>query len=614
MDNEADDKAGLLGKVAKFIKNPTLDWADLDRSDAPQSQLGLDAGQSRQALKDMIQNKRRNDAVRRREFDMLRMVRRKGKEPGNPFDATDMTSSYSSSQLPPDTSGRNGEQKRKQTLRKIDEIEAQLSRSWFRKPGDPPTIPADLRAPQPQRPAARSGMAPGRPPTARGAGRLPSGSKSNPAPIANQPEPPVLTQAYRPQTPMPAPKPGPSGGAAAQAEPDALIWPELSASAPQPEPRRRASVYDNALEGNLEVVALRQDPEIEEAAISFANGDETTAELTLLKLVSAGGSRRQDVQAWLTLFDLYRVTGKSRAFDDLVPEFTGLFGRSAPQWEHAQNQTLAPKPNAVPQAALREGIFTWTSPAQFNARALAALTGAVSRGAPPWRIDWRAVKTVEPDALPQLGELFTQWADTPAAVQFLGGERLLTLLAGQSPAEDKHVNPAWWLARLSLLRLMNAPGLFDQAALDYCITYEISPPAWTPPKSSYTPLTGNGQSAAPPDDDAPSTPIFAPTTITGELLVATGIFEAALEGEILGGADRALAGVPQHLERIRSFDFDCRALRRVDFSAAGELLNWSITQQGQGRAVTFRDAHRLLAAFFSVIGINAAAQVVLRKD
>jgi hypothetical protein len=52
----------------------------------------------------------------------------------------------------------------------------------------------------------------------------------------------------------------------------------------------------------------------------------------------------------------------------------------------------------------------------------------------------------------------------------------------------------------------------------------------------------------------------------------------------------------------------------VDFAAAGEFLNWALQQQSQGRAVTFRGVHRLLAAFFDTIGISAAAQVILRKD
>ena len=51
---------GLLSKVVRFVKSPTTHWSDLDRPDG-------DAGdsESRLALKEMIERKRRNDFVRR---------------------------------------------------------------------------------------------------------------------------------------------------------------------------------------------------------------------------------------------------------------------------------------------------------------------------------------------------------------------------------------------------------------------------------------------------------------------------------------------------------------------------------------------------------------------
>jgi len=51
---------------------------------------------------------------------------------------------------------------------------------------------------------------------------------------------------------------------------------------------------------------------------------------------------------------------------------------------------------------------------------------------------------------------------------------------------------------------------------------------------------------------------------------------------------------------------------RVDFSAAGSILNWVATRQASGCHVQFRDVHRLVAAFFTVIGINEHARVIPR--
>lgn len=55
-------------------------------------------------------------------------------------------------------------------------------------------------------------------------------------------------------------------------------------------------------------------------------------------------------------------------------------------------------------------------------------------------------------------------------------------------------------------------------------------------------------------------------------------------------------------------------LIRVDFSAAGMLLNWVSARQAEQRQVKFSEVNRLVAAFFNVIGITEYARVVVRVD
>ena len=58
----------------------------------------------------------------------------------------------------------------------------------------------------------------------------------------------------------------------------------------------------------------------------------------------------------------------------------------------------------------------------------------------------------------------------------------------------------------------------------------------------------------------------------------------------------------------------CANLVRVDFSAAGSILNWAANLQGEGCQVQFLDLHRLVAAFFGVVGIHDHARVVMRAN
>ncbi|HEY0818599.1 MAG TPA: hypothetical protein VGD46_07455, partial [Rhizobacter sp.] len=56
----------------------------------------------------------------------------------------------------------------------------------------------------------------------------------------------------------------------------------------------------------------------------------------------------------------------------------------------------------------------------------------------------------------------------------------------------------------------------------------------------------------------------------------------------------------------------CAKLIRVDFIAAGDLLNWVLARRSENRTVNFADSHRLVALFFGAMGINEHAKVKVR--
>ena len=116
-----DSNGGFLSKVVKFVRHPTTSWSDLDTRSADR-----ESEYNKAALKEMIERKRRNDFVRKREFDMLRKIRSRE---GVPLDGQGMRPSFFQSSLPskPDD--------RAETLKKIDEIEAQMSMQWWKTKG-----------------------------------------------------------------------------------------------------------------------------------------------------------------------------------------------------------------------------------------------------------------------------------------------------------------------------------------------------------------------------------------------------------------------------------------------------------------------------------------------
>ena len=63
-------------------------------------------------------------------------------------------------------------------------------------------------------------------------------------------------------------------------------------------------------------------------------------------------------------------------------------------------------------------------------------------------------------------------------MRWLSGERFFTVLQEAAPTGVRDADPAYWLLRLDALRMANRPDQFDEAAIDYCVTYEVSPPSW----------------------------------------------------------------------------------------------------------------------------------------
>src|SRR5438270_3347060 len=118
---EPKDTTSFFRKVVKFVANPATEWSDLD----PPSQEARETEFAKSELKAMIERKRRNDFVRKREFDMLRKVRREGLSP-------DQLAALAGNSRIDDSEARNSEttttarQPEGGVKAKIDEIEQQM--------------------------------------------------------------------------------------------------------------------------------------------------------------------------------------------------------------------------------------------------------------------------------------------------------------------------------------------------------------------------------------------------------------------------------------------------------------------------------------------------------
>ena len=582
---EPKDGESFLRKVVRFVANPTTDWADLNsRHDA------TGAGEiEKSELKAMVERKRRNDFVRKSEFDMLRRVRREGLTPEQ-LAALGGTVSRLDSEAKLSDSASRGDGGVKA---KIDEIEQQMV-------GDAP-LPA-----APSRPAGFFD-APTEPAAFRGAVPPTGGLSAGDGDVL-----PALPPLPDPDRPPPPPAPVVMGGGL---PPLAGVEPGQPSAADALGPGYAAG----AKPPPVEFTEVQHDPELDEAVIAFANADFDQCERSLDALTAIHGPRAQHGETWLVRFDLYRATGQQDKFEALALDYAQRFGWSAPQWFSLPRlvaDAVAEQRPASRRSEPGESVG-WVCPEVLDADAVARLRSQTLQMPLPWVFDWSQLASVEVEGAVQLTELMRHWASQSLDMRWHSGERLLTALAEQAPTGLRDADPAFWVARLEVLRLANRPDQFDEVAIDYCVTYEVSPPSWERAKCRLR-ISGPGRHTHAPalsQVSGVSTTFFESSLIDEAGVAATTEVKMAsveLSGQLVGGIDDTLGRLDDELGDATLINVSCARLIRVDFLAAGDLLNWVLAKRGEGRQVSFADAHRLVALFFGAMGINEHAKVRVR--
>ena len=360
-----------------------------------------------------------------------------------------------------------------------------------------------------------------------------------------------------------------------------------------------------SLHEELEVAAMQSDPVLEEAAFAFASADFTGCESSLRQLIAPGAPRARDLGTWLTLLDLYRATGQRQRFDAASSDYQREFGVAPGSWlsvPHLAAGAATASVGEIP-AAPEKDLLHWLCPAFLDQRAIEGLTQWSQAKSKRRHLDWSALQMIDGQAARSLEALMTRWAGASLALHWSGIDRLFDLLDVAAPSGDGAADPTFWRLRLVTLQLLGRRDDFETAAGEMQALYGGEAPPWKPARQTVS--------------------LGAPAREAGrsDFMVSTqpdpmGRVRAAqidLAGQLTGDIAGALADCKAALQEAEVIHVDGARLIRVDFVAAGELINWVAEQRARQRVVHFHRLHRLVALFFCAMGLDDHATVEVRQ-
>jgi anti-anti-sigma regulatory factor len=147
-----------------------------------------------------------------------------------------------------------------------------------------------------------------------------------------------------------------------------------------------------------------------------------------------------------------------------------------------------------------------------------------------------------------------------------------------------------WLLLLEILRLLNLEKDFEETSIDYCVTFEVSPPAFAPPNNKVT-------------------------TALEENIPAKSVSEHFMMPPVIEGrTEQLIAAITGYAVNRNPAILDCSRLTRVDFGAAGQLLTGLAPFVAKGAVLELHNVNHLVAALFNVMGLKDLVHILPRKN
>ena len=326
-------------------------------------------------------------------------------------------------------------------------------------------------------------------------------------------------------------------------------------------------------------------PSLENASLMFAHGNETAAKAALAHALDT--SERVQPMVWMCLFDLYARSNDRTAFEELALRFVVQFERSAPAWDEmagASSPDTEPANSRVKPKSLLRGELS-----DPQAPVIAALVEASKRkgGVPPrFDLDIADLDGASDVCGLLLAGSLSSLRRKGAVISIRGLDATTRRLSAMLQVGDATRKGLWYLV-LELLQWSAQHQMFEDRAVDFAVTFGISPP-------SIEPLTPVQRSAL-----AVRT---AEVAITDEALLNDRIVWA---GELKGPADNCLRTLSLEAVITNPVLIDMRRVLRVDFVCGSAIANGITRLMAQAIDVRVLSATPIIQTLLQMTGTPA---------
>jgi ABC-type transporter Mla MlaB component len=322
-------------------------------------------------------------------------------------------------------------------------------------------------------------------------------------------------------------------------------------------------------------------PIIEETAILFANGEIEPALARLSNAVREAELGDSALQAWLMLFDLLQHLDMRVEFEALALEFVVKFERSPPAWiETGERHDPALATGGIGYFAL-SGMLNGASAAELEK--LRNMPGQTVR------IECGRLLGLDGPGCRLLREALLSVREAEKEVILTGESRLLAFLERFCQAGKIETDAAAWALLLDVYRTLDLKDKFEEAAVNYAVTFEVSPPSW------------ESQTGA----EAKGSVVLRPVEAADQALI--------LSGELSGASETLAKQLQDWAGANKMLVIDMSRATRVDIVTAGLMLKVLSALQERGTTIQIRGANELIRALFGLTGLDKIARIIPRK-